>query len=181
MNERGYTFPEVVITLAVFSIASGMGVGLFGPAIATTRVNSQAQRIVSLVHMARATAIREQRDVELRFDEASGSVRLVRTEAGGEVNLADVTLEYGVKLLQFDGTGDTPDAFGNETVADFGDSARMFFISDGSLVDERGVPLNGTIFLGVPNDAGSARAITITGTTARPRLYRWMSAQWIGQ
>ena len=76
---------------------------------------------------------------------------------------------------------DTPDAFGADAPASLGGATRLFFISDGSLVDEDSLPVNGTIFLGTADRPASARAITITGTTARARRYRWMGTGWVTQ
>jgi hypothetical protein len=40
------------------------------------------------------------------------------------------------------------------------------------------VPVNGTIFLGLPNQELGARAVTVTGTTARSQPYRWTGSRW---
>ena len=34
-------------------------------------------------------------------------------------------------------------------------------------------PVNGTVFIGVPGDMKTARAITILGSTGRVRTYSW--------
>lgn len=181
MNQRGFSLPELLIAIALVAIAAGVGAALFGSAISTARANSQASRVSGLVQLARENAIRTQRDLELTFDTDRQIVRLLRNDDDQPVLIAEVALEYGVQLMLPDGPGDTPDAFGDNSATDFGDAERLFFISDGSLVDEDSVPVNGTIFLGVNNQSTSARAVTITGATARPRRYRWMGAEWAAQ
>ncbi len=182
MNNRGFTFPEVIISLAVFSIVSGMGAALFGSSIPTLRANSQMSRVVGLVQMGRANAIRRQRDIEMRFDATTSSIRLIRSDAGVEVPVAEVFLEYGVGLRTFETVDeDTPDQFGDASATDFEGAERLFFISDGSLVDEDGLPTDGTIFLGMSGQPSTARAVTVTGATARPRPYRWITDTWIAQ
>ncbi|HWI17418.1 MAG TPA: prepilin-type N-terminal cleavage/methylation domain-containing protein [Vicinamibacterales bacterium] len=183
MRERGFTLTELLISIALFATLAGMAVALMGTATQVMRANSQASRVSGLIQLARENAIRTQRDLELTFDDESNSVRVVRTEDGVASTVAEVSLEYQVQLrmlAEFAGT-DTPDAFGNADAVDFGGAARLFFISEGSLVDEDSVPVNGTIFMGVTDQPLTGRAITITGTTARPRKYRWMGNTWAAQ
>ena len=181
MSERGFTLPELLIAIALFVIVAGIGVAQLGPAIQTARANAQAARVSGLIQLARENAIRTQRDLELRFDTDTNTVRIVRTNNGVTASVSEVTLEYNMSLRTFAGVPDTPEGFGMADAADFGGAARLFFISDGSLVDEDSVPVNGTIALGVADQVFSARAITVTGTTARPRRYRWLGGQWVVQ
>jgi len=47
------------------------------------------------------------------------------------------------------------------------------------LVDSNGDVLNGTLFLAIPNQTSSARAITVFGTTALLRYWRWDGSKWV--
>ena len=178
MRERGFTAVELLVSVALFATLSAVGIALLASASQTMRANSQATRIAGLIQLARENAIRSQRDLELTFDAGRNAVSVIRTIDGEPSTIAEVTLEYQMGLRTFAAVGDTPDAFGKGAAADFGDAERVFFISDGSLVDEDSVPVNGTIFLGVEGQPVTARAVTITGTTARPRKYRWLGTQW---
>ena len=53
------------------------------------------------------------------------------------------------------------------------------FTSEGTFVDQQGDPLNGTLFLSVPGDPSSARAITMFGPTALIRAWRWNGQEWV--
>jgi hypothetical protein len=55
----------------------------------------------------------------------------------------------------------------------------MKFRSTGSFTDSVYSPLNGTIFVGVPNQAFTARAVTIFGGTGRVRPYTWTGSTWV--
>jgi prepilin-type N-terminal cleavage/methylation domain-containing protein len=178
---RGFTLVEMLVAITLFVIVSGVGVANLGPAIRTARANSQAARVSGLIQLARENAIRTQRDLELTVDTATNTLRIVRSNNGVATSVSEVTLEYNMSLRTFAGVPDTPEGFGMANAADFGGAARLFFISDGSLVDEDSVPVNGTIALGVADQQFSARAITVTGTTARARRYRWMGGQWVAQ
>ena len=54
----------------------------------------------------------------------------------------------------------------------------IMFTSEGTLVDSSGDPVNGTVFLGTGIDKSSARAVTIFGTTALLRTWKWDGAKW---
>jgi prepilin-type N-terminal cleavage/methylation domain-containing protein len=183
MREQGFSLAELLVSIALLATIAGMAVALMGSATQVMRANSQASRVSGLIQLARENAIRTQRDLELTFDDVRNAVRVVRTEGGVATTIAEVTLENQVRLQVLDALADTdtPDEFGNADAVDFGDAERLFFISDGSLVDEDSVPVNGTIFMGVTSQPLTGRAITITGTTARPRKYRWMGNTWATQ
>jgi hypothetical protein len=76
-------------------------------------------------------------------------------------------------------TQDTPDNFGNQSAIAFGTSTvSISFSSDGTLIDQAGNPLNGTVFLAVVNVARSQRAVTVLGATGRVRGYKWNGFGW---
>ena len=54
----------------------------------------------------------------------------------------------------------------------------MKFSPDGTLVNQDGASANGTAFLAIPNQALSARAVTILGSTGRIRGYKWNGSKW---
>jgi hypothetical protein len=57
--------------------------------------------------------------------------------------------------------------------------APVHFVSNGSLTDKNNNFVNGTIYLGLPNLKGTARAITILGATGRVRPYYWDGTKWV--
>jgi len=51
----------------------------------------------------------------------------------------------------------------------------MQFTSTGQFTDATGVaPLNGTVFIGVPSQVRTARAVTVMGSTGRVRPYTYV-------
>jgi prepilin-type N-terminal cleavage/methylation domain-containing protein len=181
MNQRGFSLPEVLVAITLFSIVSGVGVAILGPAVTTAKADSQVKRVIGLLQLARETAITRQRDVELLVDEDAGVLRLVRIDEGIEVPFMEIALENRVQLHRFDDMGDTPDGFGGGGAVNFGGAARLLFISDGSLVSDDDMPVNGTLYFAMDGQPQTARAITLTGTTARARSYRWMGESWIAR
>jgi prepilin-type N-terminal cleavage/methylation domain-containing protein len=73
-----------------------------------------------------------------------------------------------------------PDAFGLKAggIA-FGAATSFLFNSDGTLIDQNGNPLNGTVFMAIPSVARSFRAVTVMGGTGRIRGYKWDGLRWV--
>ncbi len=53
------------------------------------------------------------------------------------------------------------------------------FTADGTLTDQSGNSVNGTVFLGQAGTPMTARALTVFGPTATLRSYRWNGSSWI--
>ena len=105
-------------------------------------------------------------------------VTRIETDGVNTTLLRDIYFEAGVKYSLISGVGDTPDTFGQNSATDFGNATAVLFNTEGSLVDQTNTPLNGTVFLAIPNNALSFRAVTVQGTTGRVRAYRWTGGQW---
>jgi hypothetical protein len=89
------------------------------------------------------------------------------------------TLDNGMHFLKFDGVPDTPDKFGAASATAFGGAAPVMFSGDGSLVDANGDVVNGSIFVGLPQQADSARAVTVFGATGMTRAWKWRGSKWM--
>jgi hypothetical protein len=169
----GFTLIELQVATALLVVLAGTSLMFTTAVLPSLRTDTQARRLVSLLNFARESAISSRRDIEVRFDLPQQSVQLFRREAGAETLMQTFVFEHGVQLTQFAGLGDTPEGYGAEGPVDFGNSTTLLFEAEGGLSDETGLPANGTIFVGLPDALQSARAISVTGTTGRPRLYRW--------
>lgn len=181
-SARGFTMLDTIISVAFFSVISAMGMATMGGALPSIRADSQVSRVMGMLQYGREMAISRQRDVDLRFDLLKNTMSLVRKENGVDVPVQMLIFESAVTFMQFAGMGDTPEAFGATGAIDFQGAMTGTFISDGSFVDATGVPINGTIFIGINTKRETARAITLTGTTARARFYKWSSPNqsWTG-
>ncbi|MBI3669731.1 MAG: hypothetical protein HY237_08135 [Acidobacteria bacterium] len=61
-----------------------------------------------------------------------------------------------------------------------GGPTAMVFQSDGTFADNAtSQPINGTVFVGLPGQSATARAVTILGATGRVRPYKWNGTQWV--
>jgi hypothetical protein len=107
-------------------------------------------------------------------------VQISREEVPGPATtvLSTMLFENNAQFSLVPGIPDTPDAFGNSSAVYFGAATQIRFGTDGTLIDQSGNVLNGTVFVSIPNQARSFRAVTVLGATGRVRAYRWDGANW---
>jgi len=178
-RQAGHSMVEVSIVLLTMSVIAGFAlldiVGIM-PRVAADKAMTLT---LEQLRIGRELAIAQRRSVEVKFLE-DNEIQLVRLDMPtGSTILSTVWLENKVRFHLFDGVPDTPDSFGNAAAVDFGGSDRLIFLTDGTLVNVLGNPLNGSVFLGLPDRPETARAVTLLGATGRVRGYRWTGTSWI--
>ena len=161
------------VAIGLLVVLAGTSIMFTQSVLPSVRADGQARRLVSLLQYARETAISSRRDIEVRIDDEASVVRLFRRDAGVEILMETFVFEFGARFVHFPDLGDTPEGYGDESAVDFGNSTTLLYDAEGSLIDETSLPANGTIFVGIGDSILTARAISVTGTTGRPRLYRW--------
>lgn len=121
---------------------------------------------------AQQVATQQRRNIEVQFI-GNNWIRLIRHELDGTTTtISNVALEGGIQYALVPSIPDTPDLFGNGSALAFGGASLIQFTSDGTLADQNGNPLNGTVFLSIGAQVTSFRAVTIMGNTGRVRAYR---------
>jgi prepilin-type N-terminal cleavage/methylation domain-containing protein len=178
----GFTLIETLLVVAVGAVLVGMTVFAFQTAQRQVVSDSNMRLLASQLETARELAESQRRWVEIRFVGVN-EIDTVRQElpmGSGETVLTRRFFENNVRFQTFAALPDTPDAFGNANPVDFGTAARVMFSPDGMLVDETYAPINGSVFIGVPGQTESARAVTVIGSTGRVRAYRWTGTAWGG-
>jgi prepilin-type N-terminal cleavage/methylation domain-containing protein len=183
-SHSGFTLIEVLVVVGFMGILGSMAMLQFAAA-RPAFVGDGAMRVVmSRLNQAREEAIGQRRWMDVRFVGNNG-IQLVRHEKRQQ-NGVDVMTDLGTTLLeggvQFglspEVTTDTPDGFGNSKSPNFGSAQSIKFDSEGRLLDAGGTPINGTIFLLIPNQPRSLRAVTVLGSIGRVRGYKWDGRQW---
>jgi hypothetical protein len=156
---------------------SGTAVALIGSWVQIARADAPMLQETYNLTSAREMAISQTRNIIVQV--ANDRITLLRDEPGPNVTLLRIVpLEYDIKFKLYTGMPDTPDTFGAGSEDDFGTATSVRFTSDGSLIDQLGVPVNGTIFMGYLNNRQTARAVTIFGGTGRVRGFRWTGSRW---
>jgi len=179
-RNAGFSLVELLIVISLLTIAIGIAILNSGSALPNMQANAAMNQVVEQVRTARESALAQRRNFQILFL-GSNQIQLRRLELppAPPTDFPAVTLTSGVQFTLFSGLPDTPDNFGNATAVSFGGSPTLTFLSDGTFVDSGGIPLNGTVFIGIPGHTETARAITILGTTGRVGRYLWDGSRWI--
>lgn len=179
-SDVGFSLLEVMLTIVIIGLMTSVAVVQIGTARQTANGDSGMRVVLAQLNLARELSIEQRRTIQLQFT-APNSLRVIRNEIpAGTTMLSSVIFEGHVEYLLLPGIPDTPDAFGRGQAVDFGGAAVMQFNSDGTLVDQQGRLINGTVYLAIRGGTDrSARAITVLGATGRVRGYRWTGREWI--
>jgi prepilin-type N-terminal cleavage/methylation domain-containing protein len=183
-GSEGFSLLELLTTLAVIGVIAAMAVPITESFVRSTRADSAVSAAMNAVDIAHDRAVSERRNFLLEFVNPN-RIRILRQEinaAGvitGTTQVDEFTLEGGQAFVRFAGMPDTPDAFGGASATTFSGTMPVMFTSDGSLVDMNGDVVNGTIFVGVPSQPQTARAVTIFGVTGLTRTWKWRGNKWM--
>jgi type II secretory pathway pseudopilin PulG len=185
--EQGFTLLEAVIVVGIMLMLGGLAVIQSFGSLQGYQANSAQDTVVSQLRVARQLAISQRRYVRVQFNTIttppSLSYTILPRAGSADVATPAVTaiLSSQTSFMQESGVPDTPMAFGTCSSAGIciggvgGGPAFMQFTSTGQFTDSTGVnTLNGTIFIGVPNQPRTARAVTIMGGTGRVRPYSYV-------
>jgi type II secretory pathway pseudopilin PulG len=176
---NGYSLVEATVVLLLLLVVAGFVLPGFNTIRRRMSGDAAMNQTVAQLRRGRELAIAQRRNIEIRFADAC-RIELVRHEITNDTTiLSTVTLDDGVEFRLFDGLPDTPDLFGQGAAVDFGENTMLVFLSDGTLVNEDGNPVNGSVFMGLADRPETARAVTIIGATGRIRGYRWTGKDWV--
>ena len=188
-QQNGFTLLETVVVLGIMMIMMSFAIFRGSNIMPTFKADSAQDVVVSTLRQARQLAITERRDVQVWVDQGFSTDQVqhinyqVVTVAG---DAPQAVVSVGLpKQTQFvlEGVADTPMGFGNSNAVYIGNvsggPAIMKFRSTGAFTDSLYNPLNGTLFVGIPNQSFTARAVTIMGGTGRVRPYSWNGTAWI--
>jgi hypothetical protein len=156
-----------------------MAVPVSSAFLKTTKADGVVVVVSNVMANARDRAIGERRNFEIHFV-SNDHIQIYRDEvpSGAQTLISDTVLENGQQFKVFAALPDTPDAFGKSAAVKFTGTGPWMFTSDGSFIDSNGDIANGTVFVGVPNEPGSAGAVTVFGATGLLRTWRWRNTTW---
>jgi type II secretory pathway pseudopilin PulG len=190
-REKGFSLIEAMIAVGIMlTVMAFAMVQSFG-SIESYRVNSAMDIVISQLRVARQLSISQRRYVTVTFNTAVTPQTVtyqIVSDTGQSLNVADTYQYPAVKIpippqvsfVQVTGVPDTPMAFGTCSGAGIcvngvsGGVTGMEFTPTGQFTDNTGVnTINGTIFLALPGQSNTARAVTVMGSTGRVRQYSW--------
>lgn len=187
LKQAGYSMIELMLVTGIMGVVTGIAVVQIGSS-KQGLVGDGAMRVVlSQLNQAKQLAITQRRNMRLTFAN-NNSVQIIREEVPGPTltTISTVPFEGGMQFLRIGALPDLTTAPLTEVPANpagvalaFAGATQIRFAPDGTLVDENGNTLNGTVFLAhVATEVMSARALTIFGATGRVRAFRWDGSSW---
>jgi len=184
-DERGFSLLELMVVVGILGVLAAITIMVSPAFMQHAKAESGIAQAMDALRVGRETAISQRRNVKIEFVGLT-AIRTVRQDIGtngaitGSTVLSTVELENNMRFRLESGIPNTPDAFPlNGSAINFGSSPERMFTSEGTLVDQVGDVINGTVFLSVPGDPLSTRAISIFGPTALLRVWRWDGRQWV--
>jgi prepilin-type N-terminal cleavage/methylation domain-containing protein len=183
-SQKGFSLVEGIVAVGIISIVMAMAIIGFGNMLPNSKANSAMDQLLYQLRSARERAIAHRCQVQVQF---VGNNQLTLTEiwAVGVPPLpTTLTFEGGAQYTVVAGVPDVPAPYnyGNGAPIFFGGVANgppiMMFTTNGSFINGGNAPINGTVFLGIPGNPSTARAVTILGATGRVREYHWNGTTW---
>jgi Tfp pilus assembly protein FimT len=180
---------ELLTVITMIMIVVAISIIKLQPILQEQGANAAIAQVVTQLRIAREEAVAERRDVQVQFI-GTNSIQLTEINtnvvgAGANQVISTTTLTSGAQFVVFPTVPDTPDLFGNAGAIEFesvvgGPNAGMMFQSDGTFADMgTGNPINGTVFVGIPGIATTARAVTVLGASGRIRQYKGNPGGWL--
>jgi len=199
-SEQGFSMLEVLTVIALVAVLSGMAIMATNSTGNFSRANSAMYAVISQLRTARQIALTKRRNVLISFT-APNKIQLTVETLAGEAPATAIAPAYlndgaagGLQFYVYPGTPDTPMGFGNSSSITFtpttgGTSGlAVLFSTQGSLVGTTAGsgyntvgdnnPVNASIFMAIPGQPNTARAVTVMGTTGRVRSYSWTGSSW---
>jgi prepilin-type N-terminal cleavage/methylation domain-containing protein len=186
-REGGFSLIELMIALTIILIVSAIAITSITPNLQQARVDAAMREVIATIRQAREFAIANRRYIKVTFPAGNSQIQVTQmntlTPGAGGVNPVLTTVTLAPPLVfNLDGMPVTPDDALNgcltlspivfECIAN-GPVGGMLFQSDGELLDGTTyLPINGTVFMGIPGLQSTARAVTILGTTGRVRGWK---------
>lgn len=190
-RESGFTFLELLFTIAIIATVMSMALPVFSDAIDAQRTASAASYMAGRVHLARMEAVKRSTSVGLKFDQEGGDYAYAAYVDGNANGIRTLDIRTGVDPLLMDKERlahnfpgvrfglmpGVPDVDGAADKAN-GDGVRIGSARILSL------GANGTATAGTLYMHGLQRqfAVRVFGATGRTRVLRYdaKTRKWIG-
>lgn len=199
-GEQGFSLIEMLTVVAMVVVVAAMAVMTTTSTTASSKANNAMDQVITTLRTARQMALSKRRNVLVTFTAPNAMTMALETLPGepAATAIAPIYLNDnaagGCSFYVYPGVPDTPMAFGNSSALTFAPASggtaglSILFTTSGSLVGTTASsgfavvgnsnPVNASIFVGIPGQKNSPRAITVLGSTGRVRSYSWTGSTW---
>lgn len=192
-SDSGFTLIELFAVIALMACGTAMAIMMTQGASKVGKADSGAKLVASVLRKARESAIAKRRNMKVVFNLTANTMQIVRVEYNWTVtpitavdNVEQtIPLEGGVQFLKYSGITAYPiSTFPTSTAAvtftQVSSAPTVLFTPEGFALDPvTNNPMDGTIFLGRPNEQDTARALTMTGVTALVERWTYRQTAWV--
>jgi prepilin-type N-terminal cleavage/methylation domain-containing protein len=192
-KQNGFSMLEMIIAISVSLILAGAVTVTMQATFRQQQVNDAYNITLTTLRRARDQAAADMRVYVVTFTAPTagngGTITVTQTTAAGTVLMTSALppqVTYHLEPGLPNTTATTPDGFGTATsIFDFdqppsgaGGGNVIYFQPDGSAQDALGNVNNGVVYLGIPGQLPTQRAVTLWGYTGRIR--GWLLSQVAG-
>jgi len=191
-NQQGFSMIETLIVVGIISVLTAITLFQSFGTTESYEANSALDTVIGQLRTARQIAISQRRPVQVTITPVSTDHNLPSvsyttdvTAGSGVANenalgvqpSAATVLPRQTQFMLETNVPDTPMAFGMCSAICIGGVSggpgTLYFSPTGQFSQDTAgvIPLNGTIFIGIPSRPDTARAVTILGSTGRVRPY----------
>jgi len=184
--EAGFSTLELVLSVAIIGVVCASAFVAYNNALPLMRADSAMQLLEAALRQARETSVDTRRNFTVTFQGTSelvGAVTGVTCSTSSTPPCFDYFLPERMVYTLFTGVPDTPDGFGNAAAVNYNCPSgtlpcTITFSSDGSVEDGQSGSDNGTIFIGIPGQTKTARAVTILSATGKIKGWQYNGTGW---
>jgi len=180
---RGFSLIELMVTVTIILVVSGVAILGMQPALQYSRVNNAYNITLAAIRQTRDFAVAQRQQYSVTFSNAAIPNTVTITQTGNGNVLYTYQLPTDVTYTVVTGiptaANAVPDGFGSGTTAigfDQGVAGGVqnviYFMPDGTGQDVNGNVNNGVIYIARAGQLYSSHAITVWGATGRMRGWR---------
>ncbi len=177
----GFTFVEILILCAVIGLGAAMAVPYIRETVDFYDAEAALQLTAAQLRRGSQRAVDLRRRTRVSFI-APNRIDVHQFEEGAWIQVNSTLLPRGFEFRVEEGLpaapDETPDGLGASAAVDFAGAQEIYFLPDSTAVNAGGQITSGIVYMARPGKVLTARAVTVSGTTARIRMWRFLEGNW---
>ncbi|MBV8513693.1 MAG: prepilin-type N-terminal cleavage/methylation domain-containing protein [Acidobacteria bacterium] len=190
LAQRGFSMVELTVVVLIILILVAVALVTMMPTVQNSRANAGMELVLGEMRRAHERAIDERRIYRVTFVPPNQ----IQLDVGQVVNVAStitattpaftqaqqpLTLPDGIQFIAIGGiptgAGSVPDGLGSGAnaidfdLANGGGGTQIYFQPDGRALDAANRLNDGVVYVGLPGNLYSSRAVTLFGSTGRSK------------